>query len=185
MKKAVAKRKTKPAVVKVGKKHVLPGGRWNHDAMADYIVERPDTWIKVGELAKVGCGANSKANIDRVRSRLSQLFTVFRDRGLFLAVEYNGQHHSATAVKLADLTSANDRQCVMVKLDRMLKAREMTHHEYEETIKLFNEAVPQPEPQSGEQMPIASEEEEAKRAEGEDDPGEPGETQPGEQEYRR
>lgn len=131
--------RTKPSLVTVGKTTVLAGGRWNNDVMTDYIVENGvDDWLTVGHLAKVGCGANTIPNKKRVRARLSQMFIRFCERGLFLAIEYGGSHNSATAVKVADLESGDERQAVMLKLERMRKRKEIASDLYERSMALLH-----------------------------------------------
>jgi hypothetical protein len=139
--KELTKERAKPELVKVGTKTFLVGGRWNHDRMADHITERgQDKWVPVAELAKVGCGANTSDNRRRVRARLSPLCRTLRGRGLLLAIEYGGQYHSATAVKIADLNLEQDRQNVMVRLQMQRRRKEVSEEEYARWLALIEAA---------------------------------------------
>jgi hypothetical protein len=123
----------------IGNQEVVPGGRWNREAMASYVLKNGvDDWISVGRLAKVGCGANTIPNKKRVRSRLSQLFELFLERGFFLAIDYGGHHNSATSVKIADLTSGADRENVEARLERMRSRKELTQERYERFMELLH-----------------------------------------------
>jgi hypothetical protein len=131
--------RTKPEMVAIGDRKVMVGGRWNNDAMADYIIENgQDDWIPIGKLARDGCGANTIPNKKRVRSRLSQLFILFRDRGLWLAIDYGGDHNSAVGVKVANIGLTEDRQNVEAKLERMRKRKELTEENYERSLALLH-----------------------------------------------
>lgn len=130
--------RTKPNLVTVGDTELVPGGRWNKDAMRDYVLKNgTDDWVSVGVLARVGCGANTIPNKRRVRSRLSQLFETFLEKGYFLAIDYGGLHNSATSVKVADLTSDDDLKNVQGRLDRMRARKEMTQERYERFTNLL------------------------------------------------
>ena len=133
---SVQPERTKPALIEANGKMLMPGGRWNHQAMATFIIGRGN-WIKIGELAKIGCGSNTIPNKKRVRARLSALFFTFLQRGEFLAIEYAGDYNAATAVKVADLTVQHDRDCVIAKLDRMRQRKEMTEQVYQRTVALL------------------------------------------------
>jgi len=126
--------RSKPSLVKVGKKHIISNGRWNDDLMADYVSENGrDKYIEIGKLAGV-LGANTIPNKKRVRNRLSRLFLTFLKRGQMLAVEYNGKHNAATAVKVADIKSEADHQAIIRKLDRMKSSKELSADQYEAAI---------------------------------------------------
>lgn len=130
--------RTKPALVQVGEHQIILHGRWNHELIADHVAENGrDRWIGIGELAKIGCGANTIPNKKRARGKLSELFKMLRSRGLFLAVEYSGDHGSATAVKIADLNSEQDRQNVQDRLERMKRRKELSQDEYFKAMQLL------------------------------------------------
>jgi hypothetical protein len=134
--------RTKPELVTIGDNQIVPGGRWNNDTMADFVLqEGQKDWVSIGRLAKVGCGSNTIPNKKRVRSRLSQLFMTFRKRGEFLAVDYGGDHNSAMGVKVADIKKLEDRKNVEAKLERMRKRKEMTQQNYEQTMDLLDRMV--------------------------------------------
>jgi hypothetical protein len=137
--------RAKPEMVTIGGKQIVPGGRWNNDLMADYILRYgKESWISIGRLARDGCGANTIPNKKRVRSRLSQLFIKFLDRGRFLAVAYDGDHNSATAVKVADVKSDEERLLVETKLEKMRKRNEVNLEQYEKTKMLLRKATEAP-----------------------------------------
>jgi hypothetical protein len=137
---------TKPRMITVGKRTMTANGRWNNEAMADYIEQfGADEWITIGRLARDGCGANTIPNKKRVRSRLSQLFVTFMGRGQFLAVAYDGDYNSATAVKLADLSRLEDREKVEVKLERMRKHKELSEEKYCASRRLLRKKVEEAE----------------------------------------
>ena len=138
--KAVSVR-AKPTLITIGARTFISTGRWNNDLMADYMIAEGDKWLKVGELARVGCAANTIATKRRVRQRLSSLFKVMRERGFFLAVEYNDENGAASAVKIADLSSAEDRRKVLAKLDSMKRRKEMTEEQYEKSIALLHKEL--------------------------------------------
>jgi hypothetical protein len=134
--------RTKPEMITIGNRKLMPGGRWNNDAMADYIIENGQSdWIPIGQLARDGCGSNTIPNKRRARSRLSQLFTIFRDRGMWLAIDYGGDHNSAMGVKVANVELAEDRQNVEAKLERMRKRKELTQENYERSLALLQATV--------------------------------------------
>jgi hypothetical protein len=136
---ATVTERAKPALITIGDKQMISTGRWNDGLMADYVSENGLVkWIQIGELAKVACGSNTIPNKKRVRARLSGLFMELRNRGMFLAVEYNGEHNSATAVKIADIASEQDRQNVRARLERMWKRKELTSEQYEKSENLIN-----------------------------------------------
>jgi len=132
--------RAKPAIVEVNGKSVLAGGRWNDTVVADFLLDQDD-WVKVGELARFACGSNTIPNKKRVRSKLSSLFMELRRRGYFLAVEYSDGFNAASAVKIADLNSANDRQNVLGKLDRMKKRKELSETQYAQSIALLHQKL--------------------------------------------
>ena len=129
----------KPEVMTVGDQEIIPGGRWNNEAMANYVLKNgTEDWVAVGKLAKVGCGANTIPNKKRVRSRLSQLFRLFLEKhGFFLAIDYGGHHNSASSVKVADLTLKSDFENVQARLDRMRARKEVTQERYERFTELL------------------------------------------------
>lgn len=133
--------RSKPELITVGKRKIISTGRWNNEVMADYVLEYGvERWLKIGELASVGCASNTIASKMRVRSRLSSLFKELRARGTFLAIEYNDDHSAASAVKIADLRSETDRQNVLDKLESMKKRKEMTQSQYEQSIALLHKS---------------------------------------------
>src|SRR6185312_17031344 len=102
--------RTKPTFVTVGNKQIISTGRWNNELMADHVSEHGrGKWLRIGELARVARGSNTIANKRYVRSRLSRLFLELLNRGELLVVEYNGDHYGASAVKIADVASKQDR----------------------------------------------------------------------------
>lgn len=133
--------RAKPEVVTVGNHEIVPGGRWNKEAMADYVLKHGvDNWLEVGKLAKVGCGTNRLSTKKVVRSRLSPLFRFFLERyGFFLAIDYGGHHNSATAVKVADLSNKADFENVQARLDRMRNRNELTQERYDKFLALLRE----------------------------------------------
>lgn len=134
---AVVKERTKPELITVGKRTVITNGRWNDDKMADHVLENgQDKWLPIAELAKV-LGANTQANRKRVSKHATSLFKTFRERSLWLAVEYAGSHGSTTAFKVADFNSKVDRQAVLGQLERMKRRKLMTMEEYEKSVRLF------------------------------------------------
>lgn len=135
---SVTKERAKPELVTVGKKTIISGGRWNDHKMADYVFEHGQKkWVKVGELAKV-LGANTQPNKKRVRTHTASLFRTFRDRGLWLAVEYAGDHGGTTAVKVADIRLEADRQAVTAQCERMNKRKQMSEEEFAKSMALLN-----------------------------------------------
>ena len=111
--------------------------------MADFLLkdENKIRWVKIGELAGTGCGANTIPNKKRVRGRLSTLFMELCERQVFLAIKYKGDNHAASEVKIANLSSEEDRQLVSDKLKRMKKRKEMSQEKYEKTVALLHTKV--------------------------------------------
>lgn len=131
--------RSKPSLVTIGKRTIISTGRWNNEVMADYVIKEGGTrWIKIGELAGVGCASNTIATKKRVRNKLSSLFKELRARGIFLAIEYDGDNSAASAVKIADLSSDKDRQNVLDKLENMKRRKEVTQEQYEKSIALLH-----------------------------------------------
>jgi len=134
---AVTKERAKPELVTVGKGTVITNGRWNDQVMADYILEHgQDDWVPIAKLAKV-LGALTQSNKKRVSKHATSLFKTFRERGLWLAVEYAGKHGSTTAFKVADIKLAEDRQAVDAQLQRMKKRKLMSDEQYEMSMRLL------------------------------------------------
>lgn len=130
--------RAKPTLVTVGDKQIISNGRWNDDLMADYVLGYGrEKWIKIGDLAKVACGSNTIPNKKRVRRRLSSLFRAMLDRGVLLSVEYNGDYNSATAVKVADINSEQDRQNVAIRVKRMQARHELASDQYRKVTELL------------------------------------------------
>lgn len=138
--KAVTER-AKPTLITIGKRTFISTGRWNNDLMADYVIAEGDDWIKIGELARVGCASNTIDNKRRVRARLSTMFKLLRERGYFLAVKYDGENGAASEVKIADLKSNDDRDKVMFKLNSMKKRKEMSQDQYDKSVALLHKAI--------------------------------------------
>lgn len=133
-----ATERAKPTLVTVGDKQIISSGRWNDELMADYVLDHGrEKWIKIGELAKVACGSNTIPNKKRARRRLSSLFRALLDRGMLLSVEYNGDYNSATAVKIADINSEQDRQNVTIRVKRMQARHELASDQYHKVTKLL------------------------------------------------
>jgi hypothetical protein len=135
--------RTKPTLVTIGKRQVISSGRFNVDLMADWVSENAQKeFVKVGELAGV-LGANTIPNKKRVRKGLSPLFLALLKRGLWLAIEYQGKRsdiapaNAATAVKIADMGSEQDRQLVKAKLKRMQRSRELSAEQYDGAMKVL------------------------------------------------
>jgi len=129
--------RAKPTMIQVGRHKIIASGRWNNDVMADHILDNSNRWISVGELARVGCGANTIPNKKRVRRHLSMLFLTLLDRSVFLAIEYGDDNGSASAVKVADKESEQDRQCVEDKLNRMRRSKEVSEERYFKSLCLL------------------------------------------------
>jgi hypothetical protein len=128
----------KPTLIKIGDQEVISNGRWNNELVADHIFNHArNDWMPIGKLARV-CGGNNIATKRKVRSRLAQICAVFLVRGKFLCVEYNSDHGAASAVKVADLTSDEDRDNVVRRLERQRKRKEMTQLQYERAMALLH-----------------------------------------------
>ncbi len=140
--KGVAVQRPKPTLIMIGKREVLSTGRWNDPAMADYVIkEGKDRWIKIGELASVGCARNTIDTKKLVRGRLSALFRELRSRNLFLAIRYNDDFNAASEVKIADLKAKDERKHVTDKLESMRRRKEMSQEQYEKTIELLHKQI--------------------------------------------
>jgi hypothetical protein len=130
--------RTKPTLLTLDNgRQVISTGRWNDSVMAGFVLANRDRWIKVGELAKVGCGGNTIPNKRRVRSHVNGLFLELLQRGVFMAVE-TGSRNETQAVKVADPTSEADRQNVQIKMERMRKRREITAERYERAMEVLS-----------------------------------------------
>jgi hypothetical protein len=66
------------------------------------------------------------------------LFMELRERGYFLAIEYHDANGAASAVKIADLQSDDDKKNVENKLDRMKRRKEMTEEQYSKSMSLLH-----------------------------------------------
>jgi len=131
-------KRPKPTLILIGGRFMISTGRWNDQLMADFMINYSEgKWIKVGELARIGCGANTIPNKRRVRGRLSSLFMELRSRSVFLAIEYHDNYTAASAVKIADLASDEDMANVTNKLERMKRRKEMSQEQYEKSIALM------------------------------------------------
>jgi hypothetical protein len=134
---SVTSERTKPTLVDIGGRKVISTGRWNDQLMAEYVlVHSRDKWLKIGELARVSCGSNTIPNKKRVRKHLSSLFLFLMDRELFLAVDY-GDNGAANAVKIADLQSQDERDCVNEKMRRMQRSKEISVEKFEKATALL------------------------------------------------
>jgi hypothetical protein len=132
---SVRTERAKPTMLVIDGRKMIAGGRWNDRLMANHILDVAcDKPVTIGDLAKVGCGSNTIATKKRVRSYLSRLFTHMCDRGVFLVIRYNGVNGAASDVKVADLSSPIDLKCVIDKLERMRRRKEMTQEKYDKTM---------------------------------------------------
>jgi hypothetical protein len=134
--------RSKPTLIMLGKRKVISTGRWNDSVMADYVTEEGEhRWIKIGELAAVGCSRNTIDTKKLVRGRLSALFRELRDRNLFLAIRYDDEYHAASEVKIANLRDVDELQNVKDKLNSMKKRKEMSQDQYDKAIELLHKKV--------------------------------------------
>jgi len=134
--------RTKPTLVTIAGRVVISTGRWNDQLMADYVMEEGrNRWIKIGELARTGCSSNTIATKKRVRGYLSRLFMVLRSRGEFLAVNYHDDNKAASEVKIADLTSDEDKKNVRLRLERMRRRKEMSQEQYDKSVALLHKGM--------------------------------------------
>ena len=134
--------RSKPTLMTVGKRTVISTGRWNDALMADYVIQEGTIrWIKIGELAGVGCARNTIDTKKLVRSRLSSLFKELRERNKFLAIRYTDQHKAASEVKIADLASEEEKKNVLVKLKSMKRRKEMSEEQYEKSLALLHKSI--------------------------------------------
>lgn len=136
--KAVAKERSKPTLVTVGKRKVISTGRWNDDLMADWVSENArKRWVQIGELARVSCGGNSIDTKRRVRRNLSALFWTLFGRGIILAIEYGDDYNGASAVKVADFASEQEFQNVNARLDKMKQKRDLSTQRYDKVVEFL------------------------------------------------
>ena len=134
--------RSKPTLITLGKRTVISTGRWNDSLMADYLMEEGvNKWIKIGELASVGCSRNTIDTKKLVRGRLSSLFRELRERDKFLAIRYDDEYKAASEVKIADLSDMNERKNVTDKLSSMKKRKEMSQEQYDKSIALLHKHV--------------------------------------------
>jgi hypothetical protein len=132
---SVRTERAKPTMLVIDGRKMIAGGRWNDRLMAKHILDvASDKPVTIGDLAKVGCGSNTIATKKRVRSYLSRVFTHMCDMGVFLVIRYNGVNGAASDVKVADLSSPTDLKCVIDKLERMRRRKEMTQEKYDKTM---------------------------------------------------
>jgi hypothetical protein len=118
--------RVKPELIELGKRQVISTGRWNHGCMTQYVLENGHRHITIGELAKV-LGANTLGNRARVRRHLPGLFRYILDtHRQLLVIEYENSHNRSEAVKLFDPAAEDERNKVMVRLQRMVDRCDMT-----------------------------------------------------------
>lgn len=131
--------RAKPELVTIGNRQVISSGRWNNNLMADYVMLHGGAkWLSVGELGKVAWGQNTPTTKVRTRKCLSKLFTyLLVSHGRLLVIEYGGPNNCATAVKMYDPQSEQDRQVLAAKLERMFKRRELTAELYDSAISVL------------------------------------------------
>lgn len=140
--------RTKPTLVTVGNKQIISSGRWNDELMAEYVlVNGRSKWLTIGELAKVAYGQNMPRTKERVRRCLYKLFSYMLHRNKELLSIECGPRNRAMAVKVFSQHSEQDRQNLVVKLERMRKRRELTSDQYEQALIVLeskNDLVPPP-----------------------------------------
>ena len=139
------KERSKPTLVALGNRYVSSDGRWHHSLMADHLLlHGRDKWWTVGELAKIGYGANTIGTKCLVRARLPGLFNELLSRGFLLVREFDGQR--VAAVKIYDPTSEHERQSMALKLSSMRARKELSERRFEQAIQLLSQTEEAGEP---------------------------------------
>jgi len=120
----VARKRSKPSLVKLGNRYLTSDGYYHKDLCADYLLANGrDKWIGVAQLSKVMCGSPT---IDGKRKVRKNMFAVFAHLLLhhseFLVYELSGPQRRIHAVKLLDVKAEADKQAAKLQVERMRKA---------------------------------------------------------------
>lgn len=130
---AIARRRTPPTLIKIGKRELCSDGHVHPNMVAEYIrVHGRSKWIPVSDLAKVFTGARTREGTRRVRRHLYAVFILLLTYDEFLVYEMQGR--ATGAVKLLDVTSEQERQQATPQLHRMRQRRELSSSKYAQAV---------------------------------------------------
>ncbi len=134
--------RAKPELVMIGNRQIISNGCWNDGLVADWLLLESNRirWVQLGEVAKVAWGANNIRNKERARRYLSRLWRyLLVERGVLLVVKYAVEkYHATQAVKVYDPASADEREMVETRLDRMSRNKELTEERYQLALNLLH-----------------------------------------------
>lgn len=132
--------RSKPVLVKDGKKTFISTHGWSDLAVLTYIQEAPsNTWIDLGDIARIAYGQNNQSGRDRVRRNIPKLFRfALFGHQIFLVTEVEGKHDKVKAIKVLDQTAENEVARAKVKLERMHKRKELSDEMYYHAMRIFN-----------------------------------------------
>ena len=136
---SLARQRSKPSLVKLGDRYLSSDGRFHPNLAADYLLANGrQGWVKVADLSKVFCGANTIDGKRRVRKNLFSVFTyLLLKHDEFLVYETVGSNRRTNAVKLLDVTSEQERQAARPQLDRMRQGLEKAGVKYENAVRVI------------------------------------------------
>lgn len=133
----LARQRSKPTLIPIGNRMVSSDGRFHASLAADYLLTQArKQWVKVADLAKVFCGANTIDGKRRVRKNMFRVFESLLNHGEFLVYE-TATNGRINAVKLLDVKSDAERQAVHPQLTRMKQRNLLTGVKYEKALQVI------------------------------------------------
>jgi hypothetical protein len=130
----VARRRSKPSLVKVGNRLVTSDGRFHPILCATYLLKEGKKWQPVASLAKIFANGNTLDGKKRLRKNMFRVFQHVLKCGEFLVYETVGPHNRINAVKLLDICSEQERQAAVPQLDRMKRRHQLSTEAYQLAI---------------------------------------------------
>lgn len=133
---AIARRRNPPTLIKIGNRELCSDGHVHPTMLAEYVrVHGRSKWIPVSDLAKVFTGARTREGARRVRRHLYEAFILLLTYDEFLVYEMHGR--ATGAVKLLDVTSAQERQHVIPQINRMRQRQELSTSKYAQAVDVY------------------------------------------------
>ncbi len=131
---SLVRQRSKPTLVQIGTRTMTSDGRFHADLASDYLLTNArKNWIKVADLSKVFCGANTIDGKRRVRKNMFSVFTRLLNHNEFLVYE-TVKSGRINAVKLLDISSEQERQAARPQLERMKQRHQLTTAKYEKAL---------------------------------------------------
>jgi hypothetical protein len=129
--------RSKPTLIQLGNRMVSSDGRFHSLLAADYLLSNGrHEWVKVADLSRMFCGANTIDGKRRIRKNMSHVFMHLLNQGEFLVYE-TATNGRINAVKILDMKSDQERQSAGPQLERMKRSHQLTNAKYEKALKVI------------------------------------------------